>query len=140
MISHEIMAYKVHVYLRDTSPVWQCATFLKGRNHRKSTKEEGLDQAKQVAEEWYLGLRGKEKAGTLTFLPNVNQDHADAPAYRIFASNQAEVGGGWEKTAEATGRKYLSVRLDDPTFAAPLYASLLDQEDGTHNLIWSRRT
>ncbi len=65
MISHEIMAGKVHVYLRDTSPVWQCATFLKGRNHRISTKEEGLEQAKQVAEEWYLGLRGKEKAGIL---------------------------------------------------------------------------
>jgi hypothetical protein len=59
MISHEIMAGKVHVYPRDSSPVGQCATFLKGRNHRKSTKEEGLDQAKQVAEEWYLGLRGK---------------------------------------------------------------------------------
>jgi integrase len=65
MISHEIMAGKVHVYLRDTSPVWQCATFLKGRNHRISTKEEGLEQAKQVAENWYLELRGKEKAGIL---------------------------------------------------------------------------
>jgi integrase len=65
MISHEIMAGKVHVYLRDISPIWQCATFLKGRNHRISTKEEGLEQAKQVAEEWYLGLRGKDKAGIL---------------------------------------------------------------------------
>jgi integrase len=65
MISHEIMAGKVHVYLRDTSPIWQCATFLKGRNHRISTKEEGLEQAKQVAEDWYLGLRGKDKAGIL---------------------------------------------------------------------------
>jgi hypothetical protein len=63
MISHEIMAGKVHVYLRDTSLVWQCATVLKGLNHRISTKEE--EQAKQVAEEWYLGLRGKEKAGVL---------------------------------------------------------------------------
>jgi integrase len=65
MITHEIMAGKVHVYLRDTSPVWQCATFFKGRNHRISTKEEGLDQAKRVAEEWYIGLRGKDKAGIL---------------------------------------------------------------------------
>jgi hypothetical protein len=31
MISHEIMAGKVHVYLRDTTPASQCATFLKGR-------------------------------------------------------------------------------------------------------------
>jgi uncharacterized protein (DUF736 family) len=76
----------------------------------------------------------------LTFLPNENPTSADAPAYRIFAGNKSEVGGAWEKTAEATGRKYLSVRLDDPTFAAPLYASLLEQEDGSHNLIWSRRT
>ncbi len=66
MITHEIMAGKVHVYLRDTSPVWQCATFFKGRNHRISTKEEGLDQAKRVAEEWYIGLRGKDKAGDVT--------------------------------------------------------------------------
>jgi uncharacterized protein (DUF736 family) len=76
----------------------------------------------------------------LTFLPNENPTSADAPAYRIFGSNRAELGAAWEKTAEATGRKYLSVRLDDPTFAAPLYASLLEQEDGTHNLIWNRRT
>jgi integrase len=65
MISHEIMGGKVHVYRRDTNTVWQCATYLKGRNHRISTKREGLEQAKQFAEDWYLGLRGKEKAGIL---------------------------------------------------------------------------
>ena len=77
---------------------------------------------------------------TLPFLPNENQTTAESPAYRIFHSNKSEIGAAWEKTAEATGRKYLSVRLDDPTFAGPLYASLLEQEDGTFNLIWSRRS
>jgi uncharacterized protein (DUF736 family) len=76
----------------------------------------------------------------LTFLPNENQTNPDAPAYRIFAANKAEVGGAWEKIAEASGKKYLSVRLDDPTFTGPVYASLLEQEDGTHTLIWSRRS
>jgi uncharacterized protein (DUF736 family) len=76
----------------------------------------------------------------LTFLPNENQTNPDAPAYRIFAANKAEVGGAWEKTAETSGKKYLSVRLDDPTLAGPVYASLLEQEDGTHTLIWSRRS
>ena len=74
----------------------------------------------------------------LTFLPNENQTNVDAPAYRIFLG-KSELGAAWEKTAEATGRKYLSVRLDDPSLTGPLYASLLEQEDGTHNLIWSRR-
>jgi uncharacterized protein (DUF736 family) len=77
---------------------------------------------------------------TLTFLPNENQTSPDAPDYRIFAANKMEAGAAWEKTAEASGRKYLSVRLDDPSFAAPLYASLLEEEDGTHTLIWSRRS
>lgn len=76
----------------------------------------------------------------LTFRPNENQTNPDAPAYRIFAANKAEVGGAWEKTTEASGKKYLSVRVDDPTFAGPVYASLLEQEDGTHTLIWSRRS
>ena len=36
--------------------------------------------------------------------------------------------------------RYLSVKLDDPSFPAPIYASLVEAEDGeSHNLIWSRR-
>jgi hypothetical protein len=59
------MGGKVYVYRRDGSPVWQCSTYLKGRNWRVSTKEDALDQAKQFAENWYLGLRGQDKAGLL---------------------------------------------------------------------------
>ncbi|RWR15950.1 DUF736 family protein, partial [Sinirhodobacter populi] len=34
---------------------------------------------------------------------------------------------------------YLGLKLDDPSFNAPIYASLFDDEDGdTHSLIWSR--
>ena len=36
-----------------------------GRQHRTSTKEEELPQAKQFAEDWYLTLRGKARAGLL---------------------------------------------------------------------------
>jgi uncharacterized protein (DUF736 family) len=45
-----------------------------------------------------------------------------------------------KKTARETQREYLSVKLDDPSFPAPIYASLVEAEDGeSHNLIWSRR-
>ena len=51
-----------------------------------------------------------------------------------------EFGAAWKKTARETGREYLSVKLDDPSFPAPIYASLVEAEDGSgHNLIWSRR-
>jgi uncharacterized protein (DUF736 family) len=30
------------------------------------------------------------------------------------------------------------VTLDDPSFPATVYARLIEEEGGTHNLIWSR--
>ncbi|WP_156180163.1 DUF736 family protein, partial [Bradyrhizobium sp. LTSPM299] len=39
-----------------------------------------------------------------------------------------------------TEREYLSVKLDDPSFPAPIYASLVKGEgDEGFILIWSRR-
>jgi len=62
------------------------------------------------------------------------------PDYRIFAG-ATEFGAAWKKTARETGREYLSVKLDDPSFPAPIYASLVEDESGeAHNLIWSRRS
>ena len=38
-------------------------------------------------------------------------------------------------------REYLSVKLDDQSFAAPVYASLVRVEgEEDYNLIWSRRS
>lgn len=44
---------------------WQCAAFVNGRNHRISTKMEGITQAQDFAEEWYLELKGKLHRGEL---------------------------------------------------------------------------
>jgi uncharacterized protein (DUF736 family) len=60
-----------------------------------------------------------------------------APTHRVFVG-RAEIGAGWAKQSNE-GRDYLSLKLDDPSFAAPIYANLFDDEDGeTYNLIWSR--
>jgi len=56
------------------------------------------------------------------------------------APHKTDFGAAWKKTARETQREYLSVKLDDPSFPAPIYASLVEAEDGeSHNLIWSRR-
>jgi uncharacterized protein (DUF736 family) len=61
-----------------------------------------------------------------------------APDYRVFC-NQVEFGAAWKKTS-GEGRDYLSVKLDDPSFPAPIYATLVEAEEaGSFNLIWSRR-
>ena len=63
------------------------------------------------------------------------KDNDKAPDYRIFAG-QTEFGAAWKKTSREN-RDYLSVKLDDPSFASPIYASLVDADDG-YALIWSR--
>ena len=60
-----------------------------------------------------------------------------APDYRVFAGN-VEFGAAWKKTSNE-GRDYLSVKLDDPSFPAPIYATLVEGDDDNHSLIWSRR-
>ena len=62
---HTLMDGKLHVYRRKNSGVWQCSTYLQGRNWRVSTKDESLARAKDFAEDWYLELKGKNRAGKL---------------------------------------------------------------------------
>ncbi|HXO70679.1 MAG TPA: site-specific integrase, partial [Bradyrhizobium sp.] len=66
---HELMGGKLHVYKRENSDLWQASTYLAGKNRRISTKEESLSHAKEIAEDWYLELRGKSRAGQLTSGP-----------------------------------------------------------------------
>lgn len=63
--NHELMGGKLHVYRRENSGYWQCSAYLAGKNWRISTKEDSLALAKEFAEDWYLGLRGKNRAGEL---------------------------------------------------------------------------
>lgn len=64
--SHSVMGGKVHIFRRERSSRWQCSTYLEGREHRISAKTDSLAQAKAIAEDWYLTLRGKAAAGELT--------------------------------------------------------------------------
>src|SRR3984893_12548289 len=64
--THELMGGKLHVYRRENSDCWQCSTYLAGKNWRVSTKEESLAHAKDFAQDWYLELMGKSRAGVLT--------------------------------------------------------------------------
>ena len=57
-------------------------------------------------------------------------------ARRVEAAGH-DIGAAWKKTSEA-GRDYLSVTLYDPSFPATVYARLIESENGTHDLIWSR--
>ncbi|KAA3448200.1 DUF736 domain-containing protein [Mesorhizobium sp. SARCC-RB16n] len=71
-------------------------------------------------------------------LVRVENPSDKGPHFRIFAAANVELGAAWQKTS-SEGRDYLSVKLDDPSFSAPIYATLIEieGEEGLQ-LIWSR--
>ena len=70
-------------------------------------------------------------------VPETNRSNDNAPSHRVYVS-RAEIGAGWSRRS-AEGRDYISVKLDDPSFSAPIYANLFDDEGGEgYSLIWSR--
>jgi len=65
MESHQLVGGKLQISRRPNSRFWQCSASVGGKQRRTSTKQESLALAKQVAEDWYLELRGKDRAGLL---------------------------------------------------------------------------
>ena len=79
------------------------------------------------------------QAKGVRIVPEANRTNDNAPSHRVFVG-RAEIGAAWDKRSN-DGRDYLSVKLDDPSFNAPIYANLFDDEDeSTYSLIWSRPT
>src|SRR3954471_21360103 len=77
------------------------------------------------------------KTKGVRIIPETDRTNDNAPSHRVYVG-RAEVGAAWSKRS-AEGRDYLSVKLDDPSFNAPIYANLFDDEDGEiFTLIWSR--
>ena len=70
-------------------------------------------------------------------VPEANRANDNAPSHRVLVG-RAEIGAAWSKRSKE-GRDYLSVKLDDPSFNAPIYANLVQDEEGEgFALIWSR--
>ena len=62
---------------------------------------------------------------------------SNGPDYRIFAGN-VEIGAAWKKTSHQD-RPYVSVKLDDPSLPAPIYASLHEDDKADQfSMIWTR--
>ena len=74
------------------------------------------------------------KARFLLAEPSENEK---APNLRVMAGN-VEIGAAWQRTSKDNA-VYHSVKLDDPSFNAPIYANLFDDEGGEgYTLLWSR--
>lgn len=73
---------------------------------------------------------------SVKFVP-AQGDNENGPDFRVLAG-VVEFGAAWKKQSDR-GAAYLSVKLDDPSFPAPIYASLVETDGEDLALIWSRR-
>ncbi|GHC97166.1 DUF736 domain-containing protein [Novosphingobium pokkalii] len=62
----------------------------------------------------------------------------NAPTHRVHLGD-IEIGAAWQKHT-SDNRPYLSVKLDDPSFVAPIFAQLFEGEAGEYDLVWNRQT
>ena len=77
------------------------------------------------------------QARGVRIVPEASRGNDNAPSHRVYVG-RVEIGAAWSKRSNE-GRDYLSVKLDDPSFTAPIYANLFEDEDGQgYSLIWSR--
>jgi len=79
------------------------------------------------------------QAKSVKIVPEHNRPSDAAPSHRVMVG-RAEIGAGWSKTSNE-GREYLGLKIDDPSFTAPIYANLFDEADSdNYALIWSRQS
>jgi uncharacterized protein (DUF736 family) len=85
----------------------------------------------------YTGLITTASFNMQVKLVPVQRESEKSPDFRVLTST-FEFGAAWKKTSQ-NGREYLSVRLDDPSFASPIFANLVEGDNADdHILIWSR--
>lgn len=77
------------------------------------------------------------QAKNVRIVAEESRSNENAPSHRVFVG-RIEIGAAWTKRSNE-GRDYLGLKLDDPSFTAPIFANLFDDEGGeTYSLIWSR--
>ncbi|HWX28058.1 MAG TPA: DUF736 domain-containing protein, partial [Steroidobacteraceae bacterium] len=115
------------------------AAVVAGSKHNRRSDMATIGSFKKVGNDFQgeiitLSLQAK---GVRIVSEQNRSSNENAPSYRVFVG-RAEIGAAWSKRSEE-GRDYLSLKLDDPSFNAPIYANLFDEEGGEgYTLLWSR--
>jgi len=75
---------------------------------------------------------------TVTFERVIDRTNEKAPAFHIY-SGELLLGAAWEKKTKKTGKRYISVNLEDPTFSNGFYSLWRNDgvEDG-YTLVFDR--
>ena len=87
------------------------------------------------ADDGYQGALATLTLKAKLSLTPIEKTGEKSPDFRVYAGS-AEIGAAWSSKSK-DGKPYLSVKLDDPSFSAPILARLIETDKG-HALIWNR--
>ena len=78
----------------------------------------------------------------LAIVPAAPSDIKNAPDFRVLIGKNAKnpaIGAGWQRKSERVG-DYLTLVIDDPTFARSIRARLVKHDDkgSVYHLRWNR--
>src|SRR5258708_28154847 len=80
-------------------------------------------------------IKALSPKGKARLVPADASTNDKAPDLRVLVGN-VEIGAAWHRTSKEN-TEYHSVKLDDPSFSAPIYANLFKGETD-YTLVWSR--
>lgn len=75
----------------------------------------------------------------VSIVPADSADAGKTPDWRVYRGDDGdgpEIGAGWNESGERAG-DYVSLRIDDPTFAQPIRAALF--QNANDRSAWSLR-
>lgn len=115
--SHLLMDGALHVYRRENSRFWQCATYLGSRNHRQTTKEVSLAAAKDFARDWYMERcvedRQRRRGGVSLLGSSVQPLIADTGAPIDSRRRRTPTGPSFEDAAKAFTSEFEVITLGE---------------------------
>ena len=143
MTLDQLMAFTVNPDHERQESVWEALqrSHSKEPYHIRRLLTEGAVRASDKRAQ-FVGIDAYQAAGGtvkgVRIVAETGRTNEDAPTHRIFVG-RAEIGAAWAKSSEKN-EEYHSLKLDDPSFTAPVYANLVKDKDGeTYSAIWSRR-
>ena len=78
-------------------------------------------------------------AADLVFEPAQEKTKDRSPDFRVInTATGFEIGAAWHDKSERTGKPYVSIKLDDPSFTYPLWGALTAGGAEDYSFNWSR--
>lgn len=110
--SHVILGGKVHLYRRGKRGKYHCSATIEGKQYRSSTNKDDLRLAEEVAELWYMKLRGLVVSGDLEKVTAKRREKTFQAAAEKFLEEFPVLTEGqrneiYVKGHERRARKYL---------------------------------